>query len=95
MKRILWLAGLAVMMVGLRTADSSVKDLSRALTFHSSFDRGIDADFALGDRRPSHKIWLLLDRDDVRRSIEAVATPLVGLGGRFLGVLQMFWEVAS
>ncbi len=38
------------------TSDSSTKSndlsiLSKALTFHTSFDNGADADFALGDRR--------------------------------------------
>lgn len=50
---------------------------------------------ALHARRPAHRICSLVYADGLRRRVESVATPLVGLGGRFLGVLHMFWEVAE
>jgi hypothetical protein len=34
----------------LKTADTETSDLSAALTLHASFDKGLDADFARGDR---------------------------------------------
>ncbi len=49
MKHSLVLLGLAVSLP-LTAVAQSTADLSKALTFHASFDRGLDADFSRGDK---------------------------------------------
>jgi hypothetical protein len=86
MKRMLWLAaalGVAIAAVG---ADS-VKELSKALTFHSSFDKGIDADFALGDRR-LHTATSYQKREDARPGLGNPDVALAPGRGRFGGALE-------
>ncbi len=43
-------------------------------------------------RRPAHHRFWIWGRDGVRRHIEASAFPLIGRSGRFLGVMELFWE---
>ncbi len=49
MKR-LWLRPFLMATLLPLASDSQADDLSRALTFHASFDTGLDADFSLGDK---------------------------------------------
>ena len=51
---VLWTVTIALLPAGIThsTPPSSKRDtLAKALTFHASYDTGVDADFALGDRR--------------------------------------------
>ena len=65
---------------GPETRESAIRaSLSRALTFHASFDHGPDADFALGDRR----IYSVTDEGEQEA---AALTP--GLGQKPLAIAQ-------
>src|SRR5215211_5344675 len=49
------LAAMLVLLAGCATQRSStMKNLQQALTFHASFDHGLDADFAAGDPQFRH-----------------------------------------
>jgi Concanavalin A-like lectin/glucanases superfamily len=50
-KAMTWMIPLALLVVAPVAMAAKDDDLAKALTFHASFDRGYDADFALGDRR--------------------------------------------
>jgi PAS domain-containing protein len=47
------------------------------------------------ERRPAHAELWIRGLDQVSRRIEATALPLLGLGGRFVGALAVFWEKAE
>ena len=50
---------------------------------------------AHAERRPVHvRLWIR-GLDQVSRRIEATAVPLIGLGGRYVGAVAMFWETAQ
>ena len=42
---------------------------------------------------PVHKVIGINGVDGVHRLIEATAFPLVGVGGRILGAVALFWEI--
>lgn len=48
---------------------------------------------ALRGGRPHHRRIVITSLDGDRRHLEVTATPLVGQGGRTLGVLAVFWEL--
>ena len=47
---------------------------------------------ALRERRPSHRRVHIRGLDSVRREIEVTAFPLIGLAGRHLGAVALFWQ---
>jgi PAS domain-containing protein len=47
---------------------------------------------ALTLRRPAHDRYWIQGLDGARRMIEVTAFPLIGMAGRFLGGLALFWE---
>ncbi len=47
---------------------------------------------ALQGRFPAHARLSILGLDGARRLIEVTAFPLVGMAGRFLGAMALFWE---
>lgn len=50
---------------------------------------------ALEQRRPAHRDFWIRGMDNVPRHIEATAFPLVGIAGRYLGAVALFWETES
>jgi PAS domain-containing protein len=50
---------------------------------------------ALREHKPAHRSMWIRGRDGTRRFLEVTALPLLGQGGRFLGGLALFWEVAA
>ena len=48
---------------------------------------------ALTTRRPAHKRLYIHGLNGVRRHIEVVSIPIIGLQGEFLGAASLFWEV--
>ena len=48
---------------------------------------------SLGTRRPAHKRFHIQGMNGVRRRIDVVSVPIVGLQGEFLGAAALFWEV--
>jgi PAS domain-containing protein len=44
------------------------------------------------ERRPAHAELWIRGLDQVSRRIEATALPLIGLAGRFVGAIAVFWE---
>jgi len=47
---------------------------------------------ALAQRKPAHRRFWIKGMDENARLLEATAIPIVGIGGRFLGALSIFWE---
>ena len=50
---------------------------------------------ALREQRPAHADFHIRGLDAVVRRIEATAFPLIGLTGRLIGALAVFWEPAA
>lgn len=50
---------------------------------------------ALTERQPIHGDFWIHGLDQVRRHIAVTALPLIGPGGRKLGVAAIFWEVKT
>lgn len=48
---------------------------------------------ALNENRPAHRSFTIRGLDGVLRCIEVTALPLVGMEGRDLGALAVFWEM--
>lgn len=48
---------------------------------------------SLGTRRPAHKRFYIQGMDGMRRHIDVVSIPIVGLQGEFVGAAALFWEV--
>ena len=48
---------------------------------------------ALATRRPSHKRHYIHGMNGVRRHIDVVSIPIVGLQGEFVGAAALFWEI--
>ena len=48
---------------------------------------------ALTTRRPAHKRYYIHGLNGVRRHIEVIAVPIVGLQREFLGATSLYWEV--
>lgn len=48
---------------------------------------------ATEQRRPAHRRSWIRGLDGVKREVEGIAVPLLGLGDRFLGAAGIFWEV--
>jgi PAS domain-containing protein len=49
---------------------------------------------ALNERRPSHRNFWIVRKDNVVRHIEVTAFPLIGQADRYLGAVAIFWETA-
>ena len=49
---------------------------------------------ALNERRPSHRSFWIVRKDNVVRHIEVTAFPLIGQADRYLGAVAIFWETA-
>ena len=47
----------------------------------------------LGTRLPAHKRFYIQGMNGMRRHIDVVSIPIVGLQGEFLGAAALFWEV--
>jgi hypothetical protein len=71
----------------LEQAAAGASILSKALTFHASFDRGGDADFALGDRRV-YTATSYKKREDTQPGIGNPDVVLAPEKGRFGGALE-------
>jgi PAS domain-containing protein len=50
---------------------------------------------SIAERRPTHRRFFLRGFDGVVRHVEAVAIPIIGLQGDFLGAAALFWEVSE
>lgn len=48
---------------------------------------------ALTLRQPAHDRFWIHGLDGTKRMIEVTAFPLVGMAGRFLGAMALFWEI--
>jgi PAS domain-containing protein len=48
---------------------------------------------ALATQRPAHKRFSIHGMDGVRRHIDVVSIPIIGLQGEFVGAAALFWEV--
>jgi PAS domain-containing protein len=48
---------------------------------------------ALTTRRPAHRRYYIHGLDGVRRHIEGVSIPIIGLQGEFLGAASLYWEI--
>lgn len=78
--------GLAIVFAfGAMQADQAA--FSKALTFHASFDRTVDADFALGDRR-LHTATSYSKREDAKPGLHHPDVNLVPQAGRYGGALK-------
>ena len=76
-----------------QVGDESLAKLRSALTFHASFDHGIDADFALGDRKLYWAPSMKLPRVGKLGFPENGAVSRVNEGGRFGGALRFHKKV--
>jgi hypothetical protein len=47
---------------------------------------------AITHRKPAHKGFWIMGRDNVRRHIEVTAFPLLVQGDHMIGALSIFWE---
>jgi PAS domain-containing protein len=50
---------------------------------------------ALHERRPAHERLFIRGLNGVRRHLEVVAIPIVGIQGEFLGAVALFWELGQ
>ena len=48
---------------------------------------------ALASQRPAHKRFYIQGMDAVRRHIDVVSIPIIGLQGEFVGAAALFWEI--
>jgi PAS domain-containing protein len=48
---------------------------------------------ALGTRRPAHKRLYIQGMNGVRRHIDVVSIPILGLQGELVGAAALFWEI--
>ncbi|MGH6887281.1 MAG: PAS domain-containing protein [Geminicoccales bacterium] len=48
---------------------------------------------ALATQRPAHKRHYIHGMNGVRRHIDVVSIPIVGLQGEFVGAVALFWEI--
>jgi hypothetical protein len=48
---------------------------------------------ALSSQRPAHKRFYMQGMDAVRRHIDVVSIPIIGLQGEFVGAAALFWEI--
>jgi len=76
-----------------QSGDDSLAKLRSALTFHASFDHGIDADFALGDRKLYWAPSMKLPRVGKLGFPENGAVSHINEGGRFGGALRFHKKV--
>jgi len=77
-----WMIPLALLVVAPVAMAAKDDDLAKALTFHASFDRGYDADFALGDRR-LYTASSYENRSDARPGIGSPDVSIAPGRGRF------------
>ena len=50
---------------------------------------------ALHERRPAHERLFIRGLNGVRRHLEVVAIPILGIQGEFLGAVALFWELSE
>ena len=50
---------------------------------------------ALHKRRPAHEWLFIRGLNGVRRHLEVVAIPILGIQGEFLGAVALFWELGQ
>jgi PAS domain-containing protein len=50
---------------------------------------------ALTTRRPASKRYYIHGLNGVRRHIDVVSIPIIGLQGEFVGAAALFWEIAE
>ena len=50
---------------------------------------------ALHERRPAHEQLFIRGLNGVRRHLEVVAIPILGIQGEFLGAVALFWELGQ
>ena len=50
---------------------------------------------ALHKRRPAHERLFIRGLNGVRRHLEVVAIPILGIQGEFLGAVALFWELGQ
>ena len=50
---------------------------------------------ALDERRPAYERFFIQGLNGVRRHIEVVALPILGIQGEFLGAVALFWELSE
>jgi len=48
---------------------------------------------ALATQRPAHKRLYIHGMNGVRRHIDVVSIPIIGLQGEFLGAMSLYWEI--
>ena len=48
---------------------------------------------ALQERRPAYQRFFIRGLNGVRRHLEVVAIPILGIQGEFLGAVALFWEL--
>ena len=48
---------------------------------------------ALTTQRPAQKRFYIHGLNGVRRHIEVVSIPIIGLQGEFLGAASLYWEI--
>ena len=50
---------------------------------------------ALQEQRPAYQQFFIRALDGVRRHLEVVAIPILGIQGEFLGAVALFWELSE
>jgi len=50
---------------------------------------------ALDERRPAHERIFIRGLNGVRRHLEVMAIPILGIQGEFLGAVALFWELSE
>jgi PAS domain-containing protein len=50
---------------------------------------------ALQERRPAYQRFYIQGLNGVRRHLEVVAIPILGIEGEFLGAVALFWELSA
>ncbi|MBV9286268.1 MAG: PAS domain-containing protein [Hyphomicrobiales bacterium] len=50
---------------------------------------------ALNEKRPAYKRFFIRGLNGVRRHVEVVAIPILGIQGEFLGAVALFWELGE
>lgn len=81
------------------TGALSVEEWSKAWAPTTAAGDAMDADrlplvIALRDRQPARGDFWITGHDGVRRHIDVIAFPLMGIAGGFVGAVALFWEMS-
>lgn len=80
-------AAFGIMSASVAVRADATTELAKALTFHASFDHGVDADFAKGDKR-IHTATSYQKRDDAKPGLQDPNVSIAAGKGRYGSALE-------